>query len=345
MACGCCEKSDVYTATCPPHLIFYPVSFDVLAAVLEGPRMLFVREVAVPRVEGYAIVRSELVGICGTDKAFYVGTYPLFKRPLVPGHEVVGVVVEGPPHLVGRRVVSEINFPDWSCDYCRSGLYTHCPYKRTLGIDFDGGMAEFFAAPPTALHVFDGPPELGIFVEPLAAVLNAFAIRPIRPGDRVAVIGTGNLAQLAAQAARVLGASRVDGVVRRGSKKAAVLAKFVDAVVEEPAESSYDVVFEASGDPSALELAVRLAKPRGVVHLKSTPGLPATFNATYFVVKEVAVVGSRCGTFREFREAIRLLLSGAVKPTLDAVFPLAEAREAFEYAVEKSPTKVAVRVS
>jgi len=95
----------------------------VLAAVLEGPRRLFVREVAVPRVEGYALVRSELVGICGTDKAFYVGTYPLFKRPLVPGHEVVGVVVEGPPHLVEKRVVSEIRPPR------RPGL----PLGRVIG--------------------------------------------------------------------------------------------------------------------------------------------------------------------------------------------------------------------
>jgi len=111
MTRDCCEKPGVFTAACPPQLIFYPVFSDVLAAVLEGPKRLFVREVAVPRVEGYALVRSELVGICGTDKAFYVGTYPLFKRPLVPGHEVVGVVVEGPPHLVGRRVVSEIRPP------------------------------------------------------------------------------------------------------------------------------------------------------------------------------------------------------------------------------------------
>jgi len=134
------------------------------AVLLHGDRRVEVGDIPVPRPpKGWALVRSELSGICGTDKAFYTGSYRLFKSPLVPGHEVVGVVVEGPEGLVGRRVVSEINFPCWFCSYCRSGMYTHCPSKRTLGIDFDGGMAEFFIAPVEALHEFRLEPELGVF--------------------------------------------------------------------------------------------------------------------------------------------------------------------------------------
>ena len=312
------------------------------ALLLRGPREVEVADLPEPEPPaGWSLVRTELAGICGTDKAFYRGTYPLFKRPLVPGHEVVGVVEEGP--LRGLRVVSEINFADLTCEYCRSGLYTHCPYKKTLGIDFDGGMAEYFTAPNYALHPFDGPPELGVFVEPLAAVLNAFAIRPLRPGERVAVIGVGNMALLAVQVLRLLGASEVAVVARRESRRLKALAGLADATyIDEAPASRFDLVFEASGDPRALDVAVSAARPRGAVHLKSTPGSPAAFNSTLAVVKEVAIVGSRCGTFREFREAMALLLSGKVKPALDAVYPLEEGRRAFEES-QGDVFKIAVR--
>ncbi|MEM4548494.1 MAG: alcohol dehydrogenase catalytic domain-containing protein, partial [Thermofilaceae archaeon] len=61
------------------------------AAVLHGPRDLRIEEVADPLPPpGWALIRTAAVGICGTDKAFYTGAYPLFKRPLIPGHEAAG---------------------------------------------------------------------------------------------------------------------------------------------------------------------------------------------------------------------------------------------------------------
>jgi len=139
---------------------------------LYGPRDLRLEDVPIPEPpRGWALVRTEAAGICGTDKAFYLGTYPLFKSPLVPGHEVVVRVVEGPEGLLGKRVVAEINFACGRCRLCRSGLYTHCPRKRTLGIDFDGGMAEYFVSPVEALHAAERlDPVAGVAVEPLAAV-------------------------------------------------------------------------------------------------------------------------------------------------------------------------------
>lgn len=314
------------------------------AAVLRAPRLIETLEVEAPKPpQGWALVRSELVGICGTDKAFYAGSYRPPKTPLIPGHEVVGRVVEGPEELVGLRVVPEINFPCWRCQLCRGGLYTHCPNKRTLGIDFDGGMAEYFAAPAEALHAFRGPPERGIFVEPLAAALRALSLSPPRPHDRVAVIGTGALAWLTVQALRGLYGLEADVVVRRGSLKAGRFRGVARVVPADEAEDSgYDVVFEVSGDPHALSTALRLVKPRGVVHLKSTPGATATVNTTVAVVKEVLIVGSRCGTFREFRRAVELLETGKIEASAGKVYPLEEAPGAFEEALRGHYLRVAV---
>jgi alcohol dehydrogenase len=301
---------------------------------------------------GWALVRSRAVGICGTDKAFYRGTYKLFKEPLIPGHEVSGEVVEGPEDLVGRRVVSEINFSCWSCPACRSGLYTHCPYKRTLGIDFDGGMAEYFVAPSWALHPHEMPHETAFAAEPLAAVLNAVNAAPPRRGWSVAVLGTGFIALLAAQVFRLMGFEPVI-VAREGSPKARVFESMGFEVLrfEEALERGrrtwsglgFDVVFEATGSNEGVRAAVALARPRGVVHLKSTPGGEARLPQTVAVVKELALVGTRCGTFREFREALRLLREGLVKPVVTAEFSLEEAPRAFEEALRRESVRVIVK--
>lgn len=262
------------------------------------------------------------MGICSTGKAFYVGTHPLFKKPLVLGHEAAGEVIEGSSRLKGRLVVPEINFPCLRCETCREGLYTHCLDKKTLGIDFDGLSPNFFAASVEALHVTEGlDPVVATEVEPLAALLNALRQAPLRAGDSVAVIDTGNLAVMLLQLLAHLGFEPV-AVARRGSPKVKFVERYAAEVVFADELRGYlskrtrgglgfDAVFEVSGDPSALELAVEAVRPRGLVHLKSTPGSPATFNSTAAVVKEVRIVGTRCGTFREFREAIELLRRGS----------------------------------
>ena len=326
------------------------------ATLLSGPRLLRVTDVPIPsRSQGWALVKTLAVGICGTDKAFYTGSYPLFKKPLIPGHEVVGIVVEGSRSLVGRTVVSEINFPCWSCEVCRSGMYTHCPYKKTLGIDFDGGMAEYFVAPESALHLAEGlDTVVATEVEPLAALIHGLRVTPVGPEDTVAIIGTGNLAYLLYQLLKLRGAKAVI-IARKGSPKASllVLEGFRVAYIEDTSKLleetwmglGFDVVFDVSGDPSAVEFAIDIARPRGTVHLKSTPGSRGNVNLTRAVVKEVKIATSRCGDFRDFEEAIKLLKSGAVKPKITSVFVGVESiPEAFEKALEREQFKVAIRM-
>lgn len=328
----------------------------MLAARLYSAFNLKVEEVEQPRPpEGWALVKSVAVGVCGTDKAFYSGTYQLFKSPIVLGHEVTGVVEEGPSDLVGELVVSEINFPCWKCSSCRSGLYTHCSSKKTLGIDCDGGLAEYFVAPVEALHKVGGiNPLEAVEVEPLAAVLNALTIAPPPPGSKAAVIGSGNVAILTSQVLKLAGVDHVV-VVREDSPKAKYFnALGVETVTVEElkartggrlGDQGFDVVFECSGNPSAMDLAIAITRPRGVIHLKSTPGLPFTVDLTRAVVKELKIVGSRCGSFKEFKVAIELLEKGVVKPVITSVFDGVDSvEEALRRSFDRSEVKVVVRL-
>ncbi len=316
------------------------------AVALYGGRKVEVIDIPTPTPpNGWALVKSELAGICGTDKAFYTGSYKLFKTPLVPGHEVVGRIISGPEDLMGARVVSEINFPCWTCDYCRSGLYTHCPQKKTLGIDFDGGMAEYFVAPLEALHIFKGSPEKGIFVEPLAAVLRAMSLRPPRPFDEVAVIGTGNIAWLAVQVLKKLYGVMVDVIAREGSSKAEEFVGIADKVIylDEAPKSYYDFIFEAAGDQRAVSIAIDLAKPTGVIHTKTTTGSLVYMDTTPAVVKELTIIGSRCGAFKEFRRAVKLLEDGVIETRFDKAYDIDDAKEAFEEALNPKYFKIAIK--
>lgn len=322
----------------------------MLAAVLYGPYDIRLEKRAIPKPpNGWALVKTIAVGICGTDKAFYMGSYRPPKLPLIPGHEVVGIVVEGPHDLVGHVVVSEINFSCGQCKYCRDGLYTHCPYRRTLGISFDGGMAEYFVAPITALHIVDGlDPLIATQVEPLAALINMLRLTQIEPGASVAILGSGNLAILALQLLKVYGFEPTL-VVRKDSPKVRYLerlgAKYVsvDEIVSK--KQAFDIVIEATGSPTGLELAVKLVKPRGKILAKSTHGRPCTIDITTLVVKEASIIGSRCGRWDDFELAIKLLRASKVKPIITSVYTLHQIQEAFKKALQRDQVKVVVRVA
>ncbi len=304
---------------------------------------------------GWALIKTIAVGICGTDKAFYTGSYPLFKKPIILGHEAAGIVVEGPEKLRGKLVVPEINFSCGMCSYCRSGLYTHCPYKKTMGIDFDGAMAELFLAPIGVLHVVEGlDPIIATEVEPLAALVNAFEQFPPRLSDRVAIIGSGNMAILAIQLLRSMGYRDVTAIIRRDSPKARYLERYgahilsLDEVEQyiansDPEHRGFSYILEVSGDPNALNIAISIARPRALVHVKSTPGSYGRINMTPAIVKELRIIGTRCGTFRDFKKAIDLLRNGVVEPPITSIVKgLKHGVEAFKVALQREQVKVVI---
>ncbi len=327
------------------------------AAVLHGPGDLRVEDVPAPKPgPNEALVKVKEAGICGTDKAFYKGTYRPGKLPIIPGHEVAGVVEavgEGVDESwVGARVTSEINFPCGKCWFCRNGMYTHCPYRRVLGITVDGGFAEYFVAPVEALHRIDGLTwAQGAYVEPLAAVVEMIRMQPPPEGGRVAVIGTGNMGLLSIQVLRLHAPEVLVAITRPGSPKAGMAKELgadivtdtggVDAVIKEvtPEGAGFDYVVETTGSPQGLDLAVKLVRPRGVIAAKSTHGAPVSFDYTALVVKEARIVGSRCGPFEP---AIRLIREGlvGVDRLITSRFRLEEAPQAMETSLRRDQVKV-----
>ncbi len=112
----------------------------------------------------------------------------------------------------------------------------------------------------------------------------------------------------------------------------------------EATSDKFDIVVECSGNPGGWKLAVDRVKPRGTLILKSTCHGSLDFNPAPLVIDEITVVGSRCG---QFAPALRLMNSGLIDPTplISAVFPLAQAEDAFRRSQESDCMKVLLKIS
>jgi threonine dehydrogenase-like Zn-dependent dehydrogenase len=294
-----------------------------------------------PPADGEALVRVRLAGICGTDLELVRGYYPFTG---VPGHEFVGTVEQAPsaPEWIGRRVVGEINAACGACATCRSGRRTHCPARTVLGIrGRAGAFAERLTLPIANLHEVPStvPDEEAVFTEPLAAALQIQAQVPLRPEQRVLVLGAGRLGTLVARTLVRTGA-QVRVAARLPARRDQLRAGGVDAVApEDVAPASADVVVDCTGHPEGFARARAAVRPRGTIVLKSTYAGEAPVNLSSVVVDEITVVGSRCGAFAPALE----LLAARVVPVRDLVearFPFARGTGAFEEAARPGALKV-----
>jgi threonine dehydrogenase-like Zn-dependent dehydrogenase len=313
----------------------------------------------VPKMRpGWALVRVRLAGICNTDVELLHGYYN-FRG--VPGHEFVGTVeqVRGVSdkekrNWLGRRVCGEINISCKAlgrrpvCDFCRRGLKTHCARRTVLGIINHGGAyAEYLTLPLENLHTLpEGiSDEQAVFVEPLAAACEILEQIDVTKISEAAVLGDGKLAQLIARVLR----TAIPRVVMFGkhekklalARRAGIATNRVrgDASDLKRVQKQFLLAVEATGSPSGLALALHMTKPRGTLVLKSTFHGTAPVESWPIVVKEITVIGSRCGPFDK---AIALLRSGKIDPTplIARTFPLRDAPAAMRFAQESSVLKV-----
>src|SRR6266404_887940 len=323
---------------------------------------LVVKQRPLPKLRNqWALVRVRLAGICNTDVEILRG-YHDFRG--TPGHEFVGggVEVRGVSprerdRWLGRRVVGEINVACSAygyrplCPFCRRGLKTHCARRTVLGIiAHDGAFAEYLTLPLENLHLVPDsiPDEQAVFVEPLAAACEILDQIDIKKFRSAAVLGDGKLGQLVARVLR----TQLPNVVmfgkhekklalarRAGMKTKRVLgnAKNMKRIGE-----SYGLVVEATGSPSGLALAQHLTEPRGTLVLKSTFHGAAPVETWPIVVKEITVVGSRCGPFTK---ALAFLRSDKIDPRalITRTFSLAEAGKAIQFAQENGAMKVLLK--
>uniref|UniRef100_UPI0035684217 zinc-dependent alcohol dehydrogenase n=1 Tax=Mariniphaga sediminis TaxID=1628158 RepID=UPI0035684217 len=180
------------------------------AAVLEAYNHFIWKDVPTPEVkDGEVLVRIQFASICGTDMHIFPGDFhPRTPVPFIPGHEMGGIVAEVAEGVSGFEPGDKVAVDPiiWcgECPACQRKHYPACTRLKLLGVDLDGGFAEYISVPPhmlfkTAPHL---PDEHVALVEIYGIGFHANNRAGTKEGDTLAIWGAGRVGQVILQAAR-----------------------------------------------------------------------------------------------------------------------------------------------
>lgn len=288
---------------------------------------------------GQLLLRVLACGACHTDLHIIEGDLPAHKLPLIPGHQIVGVVeaVGGgvDPDRVGRRVgVPWMSSSCGACERCRSGRENLCEQARFTGYDLDGGFAEMAVVPQQSAHSL--PDEIGdLEAAPLlcAGIVGYRALRlaELDKGQRLGLFGFGASAHLAIQVATHWGCevfvfTRSEPHRELARRLGAVWVGGTDDVP--PAELHAAVTFAPVG--SVVREALRVTAPGGTVAINAIH-LQGTIELDYgrHLYNERTLRSVTNLTHRDAEEFLSLAAEVPVRATVEE-FPLAEANRALQ---------------
>jgi L-iditol 2-dehydrogenase len=323
---------------------------------LHGPGDLRLHEEPIPVPKsGESLLRVQAVGICGSDLHWFneaqIGDAHL-ENPLILGHEFTAL------NENGQLMAIDPAIPCGECAYCKRGDPNLCENLVFAGHgEQDGALREWIAWPERCLYPLSGAftAAEGVLLEPLGIALHALNLAHIKVGMSVGVFGCGPIGLLILQLARLSGAGklvatdilphRVAAAVQFGADESYLVAKdYRDADRALAAKLKLDLVFEAAGENSAVEMAVDALRPGGKVILV---GIPADDRTVFS-----ASVARRKGlTFKLVRrmkftypQAIQLVESGKIdlKGLVSHTFGMEAAGEAFAVAARRDGLKILI---
>jgi alcohol dehydrogenase, propanol-preferring len=287
---------------------------------------------------GQVLLEVRACGVCRTDLHILDGELTEPKLPLVPGHQIVGIVRgggEGAERFEpGQRVgVPWLGWTDGECRYCRSGRENLCDNARFTGYDLDGGYAEWTVADERfCFPIPEGYPDLQAAPLLCAGLIGYRALRLVGEADRIGFYGFGASAHILCQVAVHQG-RRVFAFTRPGDEETQAFARELGAVwagsSEEapPEELDGAIVFAAAGPlmPAALRVSAKGARVISAgIHMSDIPSFP------YEILWEERVLGSVANlTRRDGEEFIDLAPQVPVRTEV-SVYPLEEANQALE---------------
>lgn len=289
--------------------------------VLEEPGRFLLRHVGDPEPRAdEAVVRIRRIGVCGTDLHAFAGRQPFFKYPRVLGHELA-VTVEHVPAGESRVSVGDtcavrpfLNNPQSRAS--GRGRPNCCEELRVLGVHVDGGMGDLLAVPPAFLHPVVGVDvDVLALVEPLSIGCHAVARAGLTKNDDVLIIGAGPIGLAVLQFA-ALDAGRVTVVDLATTRLDFVEAQFtaVHTASDVPADTRFDVVFDATGSAASMMRAFDYVAAGGRLVFVGLTLEPITFVDPEFHRREITLLASRNATAEDFGRVLATIRSGLARP-------------------------------
>jgi D-arabinose 1-dehydrogenase-like Zn-dependent alcohol dehydrogenase len=309
-----------------------------------GALELIEREVPEPGFD-QALVRVQACGICHSDVLAKEGGFPGVSHPLVPGHEIAGVIesLGAGAHgwELGQRVgVGWFGGNCGYCEPCRRGQLIDCENLQIPGITIDGGYADYVVVKASALALI--PDELS--AEEAAPLLcagvttfNALRHSGARGGDLVAILGVGGLGHLGVQFAAKLGLETV-AIARRAEKEE--LARrlgarhYIDSSSQVPAKElmrlgGANVILATVTSAEAMTAVIGGLRPRGRLVVVGASMEPMQVPPVMLIGGSKSISGHASGTSRDSEDTLAFSVLTDVRPMIETR-PLEQAAEAYE---------------
>lgn len=294
-------------------------------------------------------VTVQAVGICTLEKRLFTGKLQL-GYPLVPGHEVAGVIAEVGPQVLGgfkpgQRVALDLLTRCGQCHWCRRGSSNRCENRFRSRRGALGGMSAQVVVPGREVFVLPDTiaPQVATLAEPLADCLHSLGRASLTHQGPVAVVGLGVMGLLHTALLKHLGHATLG--VDTAPAKRNMAAEFGATATATPEQAkaalialnggygASSVIVTAPG-VEALEIGLALLAKGGTMVVYSSydndDRLPLAVNRLHY--DEITITGSEGRTEVDFQRAVDLLAGGSLdlSPLISRTFPAAQAQTAFQ---------------
>ncbi len=280
---------------------------------------------------GQALVRTHRMGVCGTDISCYLGKFPFFAFPRIPGHELGVEVLAVGPGVENVKVSDACSVEPYlhcgECYACRKGASNCCANLKVIGVMMDGGLCEKFLIRADKLHpskklTMD---QLAL-VETLAIGCHASQRSGATKNDRVLIIGAGPIGIATLEFVRLTGAAitvmdmnstrlefvrqtyAIDRLIEVSPEKSGI-----DQARELTAGDLYDIVIDATGNRYSMSGAFQFVAPTGKLVYVGITQDEIVFKHPALHRPEVTLLASRNALPKDFPYIIGLIEDGTIQ--------------------------------
>ncbi len=337
------------------------------AAVLSTYNKIEYKEIDTPGMkDDEVLVKVSYASICGSDQHLYKGEFhPRTKLPFVPGHEFAGIVAETGKNVSGFRAGEKVTVdPIISCGECPACIRGHfpaCSSLKLLGIDLDGGFAEYISVKPEMLYKLPDSldDKFAALIELLSIGFHASARSGLSENDDIVIWGAGKVGNAILHAAKTITTGKIIMVDILDERLIIAKSAFpdihtVNAKKENPMDfiqrttnnKGVDIAFEAVGHyheipgrHNPVRSCVNSIRGGGIVCTLGLSDEPVDILMKELIWKEARIIASRV-SHGEFSDAIQALKNGKLDPSsmITGIMDLIDANEAFRL-LEEEPEK------
>ncbi len=305
------------------------------------------------------LVGIKYVGLCGSDLHSYLGTSPMVRYPVIPGHEICGVILEKGADVpdgykIGDTVTVLPYFNCGGCYPCSQNRPNCCEHNKTLGVQRDGVMSERFAV--SYEHIVpcgELSYELGALIEPFSIGWHAAARARVGKNDRVAVFGCGAVGIGVMAAAHAMGARVLACDI--SADKLRFIKDFAGFDTLDPTDADAFEAERAAGVHAAIDATGSNKTLNGLLKLVTFAGRAGIvgyadgvtgIESKLIVSKELDFYGSRNADKGDFMHVRDMLLAHEFdyESLITRVFPFEDAMGAFDYWKKERDTTVKLLV-